>query len=61
MDADACPHVGLAFCNGDDVAPFALPGGDVEEAANAPLARVFKHFRLPLHQALVIEMAMAID
>jgi hypothetical protein len=38
MNSDARPDVVVALGDRDDVAPFALPSGDVEEAAT-PRAR----------------------
>src|SRR4051794_33094139 len=54
MDADARPDVLIALRDGDDVAPFALPGGDVEEALDAAIACILKHFGLAFDEALVI-------
>src|SRR6185312_16118780 len=61
MDSDARPDIRLALGDGDDVAPFALPRGDVEEAGNAALPGVLKHFGLALDQTFVIEVAVAVD
>src|SRR5690348_6240457 len=61
VNADAGPHIGLALRHGDDIAPLALPRGDVEEAGDAALARVFKDFGLALDQSFVIEVTMAVD
>ena len=61
VDPDAGPDVGLALGDGNDVAPFALAGGDIEEACYAAFARTLKHFGLAFYQAFVIEVAMAVD
>ena len=61
VDADARPDVRLALGDGDDVAPFALAGRDVEEAGDAAFAGVLKHFGLTFDEAFVVEVAMAID
>src|SRR4051812_47862044 len=61
MDPDGRPDVIVAFGNADDVAPFALPGRYVEKALDAVIPGVFKHFILTFDQALVIEVAMAVD
>src|SRR6476469_7943718 len=61
MNPDAGPDVIVLVSNGDDRVPLALPGGDVEEALDAASAGVLKHFVLPLDEAFVIEVAMAID
>src|SRR6478672_12602427 len=42
MDADAGPDVVLTFGQGDDVAPFALSGRDVEEAGDSAFASAFQ-------------------
>src|SRR4051812_36396637 len=61
MHADAGPDVVVLLGNGDDRIPFALAGGDVEEAMNATLPCVLKHFVLAFDQAFVIEVAVAVD
>ncbi len=61
VDADAGPDVGVTLGGRDDCAPLALAGLDVEEAGDAALPRVIKHFVLALDQALVIEVAVAVD
>src|SRR5690242_13553483 len=58
---DAAPDIGLALRQGDDLIPFALPRRDVEKSRDATRPGVVEHFRLPLGQALVIQVAMAID
>src|SRR3954453_18745510 len=54
VNPDASPDVGVALGDGNYVAPFALPGGDVEEALDAAIACILKHFRLAFDEALVI-------
>src|ERR1041384_3108967 len=61
VNSDARPHVRVALGDRNDVAPFPLPRGDVEEALNATLAGVRENLVLPLDEAFVVEMAMAID
>src|SRR5206468_5475481 len=61
MDSDAGPDVGFALGNGDDLVPLALTRGDVEEPGDAGFTRIFKHLCLPLYQAFVIEVAVAVD
>src|SRR5260370_14952272 len=61
MDPDARPNVRVALGDGDDVTPFLLARGDVEEAGDAALARVFEYFVLTFGQSLIIEMTMTID
>src|SRR4051812_39132746 len=61
MDPDAGPDVVMAIGDGNDRVPFALAGGDVEEAGNAACARILEHFVLALHEPFVIEVAMTID
>ena len=61
MDTDAGPDVGLPLGEGDDVVPFALAGRDVQEAGDAALPRILKHFGLALDEPFVIEVAMAVD
>src|SRR6185295_13433202 len=51
----------IALGNGDDVAPLALPRGDVEETADAAVAGVFKHFALAFDQSFVVEVAVTVD
>ena len=61
VDADAGPDIRLLFGKGDDIGPFALAGGDVQEAADACRARARQHGLLLFDQPLVIEVAMGID
>src|SRR5690349_8919845 len=61
MDSHARPHIRLALGDGDDVTPLPLARRDVEEAGNATFPGFLKHFGLALDQALVIEVAMAVD
>src|SRR6476646_9932259 len=61
MDSDAGPDIRLAFGDGDDGIPLALAGRNVEEARHTDSTRVFKHLRLALQQAFVIEVAVAVD
>src|SRR6187551_431653 len=61
VHADGRPDVLVSIRNGDDVIPFALTGRNVEESADAPRAGIGEHFVLPIRQALVIEVAVAID
>src|SRR5688572_2739729 len=61
MDADRRPDVGIGFGDGDDVVPFVLTGRDVEEAGDSGGPGIGEHFVPALGEALVIEVAMAID
>src|SRR5205085_6323018 len=61
MHADACPDIAMALGDGNDVIPFALPGRDVEEPADAANPRIFKHFVLAFGEAVVIQMAVTVD
>src|SRR6476619_6042628 len=61
MNSDAGPDVIVCVGDGNDRVPFALPGRDVEETLDAAGSGVLEYFVLPLDQALVIEVAMAVD
>src|SRR5437868_7434521 len=61
MDSDAGPNIRLALRDGNDIVPFALSGGDVEKPRDSAFAGIFKHFCLALDEALVIEVAVAVD
>src|SRR5579872_5350772 len=61
VDSNARPDVRLAFGDGNDVAPFALPGRNVQESGNAALTSMFEHFRLTFDHAFVIQVTMAVD
>src|SRR5690348_17270862 len=61
MDADGGPDIRIAFGDTDDVIPFALARRDVEKALHAAASRCFEHFLLALGQALIVEVAVAID
>ena len=60
MNADGRPHVRLARGGGDDVIPFALTRGDVEEGRNASAPRARQHLGLRFDQAFVIQVAVRI-
>src|SRR4051812_43548786 len=61
VHSDARPDVFVAFGDGDDVLPLALPRRDVEETADAAIAGILKHFGLTFDEPFVIEVAMAVD
>src|SRR6185369_10177964 len=61
MDSNAGPDVIVALGDANDVIPLALAGGDVEESGNASFPCIIKYFVLAFGEALVIEMAMAVD
>ena len=61
MDADRCPDVGIAFGRAKHIIPFALPGGNVQEAGYAPRSGGGEHFLLTFGKAGVVQVAVAID
>src|SRR5262245_54727836 len=61
VDADAGPDIRLALGSGDDVAPLAPARRRVEESLHARRASPFEHCLLVLNQALVVQVAVAID
>ena len=61
MNADARPDIGMALGRADDVVPLLLAGRNIEKTATPARPGSRQHFLLPLGEALVIEVAMAID
>src|SRR5688500_15702760 len=61
MDADRRPDVCIGCGSGDDVIPFALTRGNVEETGDAGGPFIGQHLVPALGQALVIEVAMVVD
>src|SRR5690606_13313864 len=61
VDADAGPDVGFALGGADHPLPFRAPGGNVEEAPYPRGARSLEHTRLFLGDALVFQVAVAVD
>ncbi len=61
VDADARPDIRLALGQADDLGPFALAGGNVEETADPCFPGTGEDALLVLDQALVIEVAVGID
>jgi hypothetical protein len=55
------PHVIVRLGDGNDVVPFALAGRNVEEPGDACGAGSLEGLVLSLGEALVIEVAMAVD
>src|SRR5688572_23416432 len=61
VDPDRGPDVIVALGGTEDVAPFALAGRDVEEAGDTSRPCVGKHLVLPLGEARIIQVAVAVD
>src|SRR5690349_14372254 len=61
VDSDAGPDIRLALGHGNDRAPLTLARRDIEEAADATLPCIGQNLVLTFGEALIIEMAVAID
>ena len=59
--ADGRPDVVVPLGGAEDIAPFVLPSGDVEEAGNPPRPGIGEDLLLPLGKPGVIEVTVAVD